>query len=221
MLTSNTIGRDWRKSLPTMLRNYRTTPHQTTGETPAMMLMNREIRTKLPSVKPSKSYDHIKVQQTDDKAKQQAKEYADRKRRAKEKDFKVGEKVLLRQPHKNKYSTQFSSDPFTIIKINGSQLEIQDKHGQTSKRNSAHVKKYYKSADREEEDEIENPTTNKLPQNELPQPSPQPEEETPPQSSQSQPRQPTPFPTPLKRRTTRIIKPPERLVLDPYRNNYS
>ena len=108
VLTSNTIGRDWRKSLPTMLRNYRTTPHQVTGETPTMMLMNREIRTKLPSVKSSKSYDDRKAQQTDARAKKQAKEYADRKRRAKEKDFKVGEKVLLRQPHKNKYSTQFS-----------------------------------------------------------------------------------------------------------------
>lgn len=191
-----------------MLRNYRTTPHQVTGETPAMMLMNREIRTKLPSVKSSKSYDDRKAQQTDARAKKQAKEYADWKCQAKEKDFKVGEKVLLRQLHKNKYSTQFSSDPFTIIKINGSQLEIQDRHGQTYKRNSAHAKKYHESA---EEEEIENPTTNKLPQ-----PNPQPEEETPPQSSQatlsqSQPQQPIPFPTPPKRRTTRIIKPPERL----------
>ena len=118
VLTSNTIGREWRKSLPTMLRNYRTTPHQVTEETPAMMLMNRE-------------------------AKEQAKEYADRKRRAEEKDFKVGERVLLRQPHKNKYSTPFCSDPFTIIKKKGSQLEIQDKHGQTYKRNLIHVKKYH------------------------------------------------------------------------------
>ena len=143
VLTSNTIGRDWRKSLPTMLRNYRTTPHQVTGETPATMLMNREIRTKIPSVKTSKSYDDTKVIQTDTRAKEQAKEYADRKRRAEEKYFKVGERVLLRQPHKNKYSTPFCSDPFTIIRKKGSQLEIQDKHGQTYKRNSAHVKKYH------------------------------------------------------------------------------
>ena len=46
VLTSNTTGRDWRKSLPMMLRNYRTTPHQSTGETPAMMLMHREHSTK-------------------------------------------------------------------------------------------------------------------------------------------------------------------------------
>ena len=211
VLTSNTIGRDWRKSLPTMLRNYRTTPHQVTGETPAMMLMNREIRTKIPSVKTSKSYDDTKVKQTDTRAKEQAKEYADRKRRAEEKDFKVGERVLLRQPHKNKYSTPFCSDPFTIIKINGSQLEIQDKHGQTYKRNSAHVKKYHVSAEEREEEEIEQPTTK-----EIPQPHPQPEEESTPHPTQAnlsppQPLQPIPIPTTPKRRTTRITKPPERL----------
>ena len=32
------------------------------------------------------------------------------------------------QPHTKTYSTQFSSDPFTIIKINSSQLELQDQH---------------------------------------------------------------------------------------------
>ena len=177
-----------------------------------MMLMNREMRTKLPTLKSSKSYDDKKVKQTDARAKQQAKEYADRKRWAEEKDFKIGEKVLLRQLHKNKYSTQFCSDPFTIIKINGSQLEIQDKHGQIYKRNSAHTKRYYESEEnREEEEEIENPAPK-----ELPQPNPQPEEETQPQSSQtnpftSPPQEPIPSPAEPKRRTTRISKPPERL----------
>ena len=113
----------------------------------------------------SKPYDDTKAQQTDARAKQQAKEYADRKCRAKEKDFKVGEKVLLRQPHKNEYSTQFCSDLFTINKVNGSQLEIQGKHGQVYKRNSAHAKRYLESTkEREEEEEIENPAPIKLPQ---------------------------------------------------------
>ena len=146
-------------------------------------------------MKTSKSYDDTKVKQTDTRAKEQAKEYADRKRRAEEKDFKVGERVLLRQPHKNKYSTPFCSDPFTIIKINGSQLEIQDKHGQTHKRNSAHVKKYHVSAEEREEEEIEHPTTK-----EIPQPHPQPEEESTPHPTQAnlsppQPLQPITTPT--------------------------
>ena len=158
------FGRDWRKSLLTKLQNYRTTPHHVTVETPAMMLMNREIHTKIPNVMTSQSYRGTKVKETDTRAEEQAKEYADRKRRAEEKYFKVKERVLLRQPHKNKYSTPFCIDPFTVIKINGFQLEIQDKHGQTYKRNSAHVKKYHESAEEREREregweEIEQPTT--------------------------------------------------------------
>ena len=38
-----------RKTLPTLLRNYRTTPHRTTGATPSQLLMQRELRTKIPS----------------------------------------------------------------------------------------------------------------------------------------------------------------------------
>ncbi|CAB4019444.1 Hypothetical predicted protein [Paramuricea clavata] len=167
-----------------MLRNYRTTPHQSTGETPAMMLMHRGLRTKLPSVKSSKSYDDTRAQQVDAKAKRQAKEYADGKRRARGKDFKIGDKILLRHPHTDKYSTQFSSVSFTIIKINGSQLELQDQHGQKYKRNSAHLKKYHKPAERkDEEDDTEHPANEQVPRQ-----VPQPEEETPQQPGQvSQP----------------------------------
>ena len=43
-------GKKWKESIPTMLRNYRTTPHLTTGKTPALPLMNRELRTKIPNI---------------------------------------------------------------------------------------------------------------------------------------------------------------------------
>ena len=47
--TSLVEGKDWKTSLPTLLRNYRATPHRTTGETPSQLLMQRELKTKLPS----------------------------------------------------------------------------------------------------------------------------------------------------------------------------
>ena len=89
--------------------------------------------------------------------------YADRKRRTQEKDFKIGDKVLLRQPTTNKYSTQFSEKPVTIIKNNGYQLEIQHEHGQMYKRNSSHVKKYHHSTEDGEEDDIEHQKNRKTP----------------------------------------------------------
>ena len=40
-------GRDWRKK---SILNYRTTPHSTTGVTPAELLFGRKIATKLPEL---------------------------------------------------------------------------------------------------------------------------------------------------------------------------
>ena len=70
-------------------------------------------------MKSSKSYDDTKLQQTDARAKQQAKEYVDTKRRAEEKDFKVGEKVLFRQSHKSKNSTQICPTHLQSSKLMG------------------------------------------------------------------------------------------------------
>ncbi|CAB4034997.1 uncharacterized protein K02A2.6-like [Paramuricea clavata] len=43
-------GRKWQDELDTFLVNYRSTPHCTTGISPAELLFNRKIRNKLPSV---------------------------------------------------------------------------------------------------------------------------------------------------------------------------
>lgn len=36
--------------LPNLLLHYRTTPHRITGQTPAKLLMKRELRTKIPAI---------------------------------------------------------------------------------------------------------------------------------------------------------------------------
>ena len=41
-------GRNWRKELQAILRNYRTTPHATTGVAPAVLLLKQPVRNKLP-----------------------------------------------------------------------------------------------------------------------------------------------------------------------------
>ena len=41
-------GRNWRKELQAILRNYRTAPHQTIGVAPAVLLLKRPVRNKLP-----------------------------------------------------------------------------------------------------------------------------------------------------------------------------
>ena len=140
--TSLVEGKDWRKTLPTLLRNYRATPHRTTGETPSQLLMQRELRTKLPCQElPTASEKDLEIRQTDRESKKKGKEYADARRRAKEKNVQAGDFVLVQQKHRNKFSTTFDQDPVKVIKVNGSQIVFEDKDGKTHRRNSAHVKK--------------------------------------------------------------------------------
>lgn len=140
--TSLVEGKDWRKTLPTLLRNYRTTPHRTTGETPSHLLMHRELRTKIPSqVTDIPLFNDLDTRRADEQSKQKGKEYADTRRHAKPKDIQPGDYVLVQQKHQNKFSTTFHKDPIKVIKVNGSQIVVKDNDGQTHRRNSAHVKK--------------------------------------------------------------------------------
>ena len=72
-------GKDWRKSLPTMLL---TTPHHMTAETPAKLLMHRELQTKTPSIQAQRNTSDSIVRAMDAQEKVKAKEYVDRKRHA-------------------------------------------------------------------------------------------------------------------------------------------
>ena len=43
-------GKTWKEELPKILMLYRSTPHRASGETPAMLMFGRDIRTKCPSL---------------------------------------------------------------------------------------------------------------------------------------------------------------------------
>jgi hypothetical protein len=112
-----------------------------TGQTPAKLLLQRKMRTKIPTIQPAKVKDGSRMdsegRNKDSSEKAKAKEYTDKTR-----NLAVGDKVLVTQKRKNKYSTQFGKDPMKIIKISGSQIILEDRHGKQQKRNSSLVKKY-------------------------------------------------------------------------------
>ena len=41
-------GKNWRKEMQAFLRNYRTSPHATTGVAPSTLFLKRAVRNKLP-----------------------------------------------------------------------------------------------------------------------------------------------------------------------------
>ena len=101
---------------------YRNTPHSTTGKTPASLMMDRTIRTKLPVIiRDPSSKKHKEAQSKMEEGKNKQKKYADQHRRAKTKEHKVGDQVLIKQ-QKTTTKPPFNPDPFTITDVKGSQI---------------------------------------------------------------------------------------------------
>ena len=78
MRVAHSKGRDWQKELQKFLFGYRSTPHTTTGVSPAKLLFGREIHSKLPGVEELLSASNdSEVLDRDHERKQKGKDYAD------------------------------------------------------------------------------------------------------------------------------------------------
>ena len=118
-------GKDWKRELYRFLLNYRTTPHITTKHSPAKLLFNREICTKLPSrVDGNKCPIDAEIRENDEKAKWKMKENADKKSGAKERDIQIGDLVLIRQKRRNKFSSNFDPKPYRVVKVKGTTITV-------------------------------------------------------------------------------------------------
>jgi len=92
-------GRDWKFELYKLLTAYRSTPHETTGVSPAKRMFRREIRTKLPEFNECTEMDWI-TRDRDAEYKQRGKDDADNRRKAKSNTINCGDRVLMQQPKK-------------------------------------------------------------------------------------------------------------------------
>ncbi|KAL9956906.1 hypothetical protein ACROYT_G038461 [Oculina patagonica] len=143
MRVAHSEGRDWRKEMQKFLLGYRSTPHTTTGVSPAKLLFGREIRSKLPGVEELRSDgSDSEVLDRDRERKQKGKDYADNLRVACDSNLKEGDKVLLQKPKANKLSPSFETTPFEVVKKQGSHVEIKSSDGVHYKRNVTHLQKY-------------------------------------------------------------------------------
>ena len=85
-------------------------------------MMGRKIRTKVPMfIPPSTSSNHQEAQQNDAVARQKQKEYADRHRRARQQEVKIGDKVLLWRK-KTTTKQPYDPDPYKVTQIVGTQV---------------------------------------------------------------------------------------------------
>ena len=121
---------------------YRSTPHTTTGASPAKLLFGREIRTKVPCLK-RESQINGDVAVKDALLKEKGKIYADRKRQAADRQIKTGDIVLVKNAKpKNKLSPMFEEALYKVKNKYGNEVTVESEDGVQYRRNSAHVKIY-------------------------------------------------------------------------------
>ena len=141
-------GKDWRRELVRYMAVYRTTPHQTTGQTPAFLLMGRHPRTKLPELSQPTHGDE-ETRDRDQLMKFKSKQYADASRNAKMSEVKQGDLVLMKQDKKNKLSTTFEPQLYKVKEKKGNQVVVSDSDNPAKvlHRNTTEVKQYHPTDD--------------------------------------------------------------------------
>jgi len=163
--TATAEGANWREQLHSFLRNYRATAHPATGQSPTLLLFNRQPNTRLPH-----------LQQHDAEYKQRLAEYANRRRRVTEHGLQPGDLVYRRREEKllNKKQTFFETEPYTVVSVKGSMITVRRKDQEVT-RNSAFFKKVQQSAYCDIfEDDIGFEQVPDPPQNPAPHPAPAP-----------------------------------------------
>jgi len=143
-------GKHWPTEMRKFLLNYRNTPHCSTNKSPASLLLSNPIRDKISPLPSAMSSNYKDAQKQDKKSKAIVKKYADR--RVNPSTIAVGDKVVLSQNKINKFSMNYGSKYYTVIKRKGCSIWIEDEEGKTFMRHVSAVRKVTPpESDREED----------------------------------------------------------------------
>ena len=146
-------GKDWRKWLDSFMLDYRTSVHQGIKKTPASVLLKYEVRNNVPGlVKSQRSMAHCELVENDTKYKGILKTYADNKRKAKQVDVEVGDKVLLMDMRKFKDSI-FENEIYEVMKVYERSVKLQSSDGKIIIRNKAHIKVFERNSSKNNQSE--------------------------------------------------------------------
>ena len=128
----------WKQEMFRFLRNYRATPHCSTGEPPATLLFGHSMKTKLPEIDVNQSQ-NMDVVNRDWLAKQKMKRNADSKQYVRPDTLDIGDLVLLKKDPSYKKQVPYNENPFTITDKKGSMVTTTD-GSRTVTRNSSYYK---------------------------------------------------------------------------------
>ena len=137
--TMTAEGRDWKKDIHSFMLAYRNTPHSSTGSSPAMLLMNRKLKDKIPCIQ-EVSQLFAEAKKNDDKMKSKSKLYYDKKKRVRLSRIIVGDYVLIREKKNNKLSTVYGTTPLKVVNVDGPAITVR-RRGRLITRNTSDVQK--------------------------------------------------------------------------------
>ena len=135
-------GIPWKQQMNIFLREYRATPHCTTGRSPAELMFQRRLNTKIPSAYSTVISADKEVRKRDTEAKAKMKIRSDERRHAVPSHIKPGDNVLCRQVRQNKLTTPYSKEPLTVTNVKGSMVTA-EQNGYNITRNSSFFKKIH------------------------------------------------------------------------------
>ncbi|PFX23104.1 Uncharacterized protein K02A2.6 [Stylophora pistillata] len=136
-------GKKWKDELHKFLLAYRTTPHSSTGETPAFLMFGRKMKTKLPELRPNKSVLDESTRDREWNQKLAGKMYGDKQRHTIDNPIAPGDKVLLKNTKQSgKLAANLEPNPYTVQTKEGQELTLKSTDGTVQRRNSSFVKPY-------------------------------------------------------------------------------
>ena len=129
ILTAKIDGKDPRREVNKFVMGYNSATHSSTGKAPVDLLMNRSVRTLLPGLPQPLDEDRDRqVRETDRAKKEYNKEYKDRRMKAKEKEVRIGDEVLIKQK-KTSIKPPFDPKPFQVKSVSKSRVNLERDDG--------------------------------------------------------------------------------------------
>ena len=123
--TSLIEGKNPMQEMYKMLRQYRATPHSSTGKPPAEVLFNRPYKVRLPN--PAWPTHGSQMELAHNAAKASQKHYKDSKANVRRHDIKVGDTVLLLQTP-TKQRPWYDPSPYRVQQVLGTQITASRDH---------------------------------------------------------------------------------------------
>ncbi|KAK3105801.1 hypothetical protein FSP39_006028 [Pinctada imbricata] len=118
----------WKQEMNRFLRQYRFTPHTSTGYSPYKLLFARDPKTKLPQVASDRRgnlYFDENVRTNDSESKRKMKENTDRQNSAHHRDINIGDSIIVKYDQRgNKLQPVYKPEMKTVLAKKGSMVTI-------------------------------------------------------------------------------------------------